>query len=817
MLRWLCLLSIALAPCATGPLRAEEPADPASSKFFETHIRPVLASKCVKCHGEKKQESGLRLDSLEALLAGGDSGPAIVPGKPAESLLVEAIRYESLEMPPTGKLADKEIAPFVQWIAANAPWPAAAGTIREGGLFISEADRDWWAFRPLTKPPVPQIAEDDWSKNEIDRFVFARLAEREMRPAPEAERLQLIRRLYYTVIGLPPSPEEIDAFLADDSPDAFEHVVDRLLADERYGEHWGRYWLDLVRYAESDGWNQDAYRPHIWRYRDYVVNSFNADKPYAQFVREQIAGDELPGEEPEHLTATGYLRLGIYEYNQRDARSHWDDIMNEIVDTTGDVFLGMGMACARCHDHKFDPLLQRDYFKLRAFFEPLIWRDEQVAATAEQHAEYQRQLAVWEEKTQAIREQIDALLKPYYDKKWKSTADKFPLDIQACFYKPVEERTSWDHQMAYLISRQFEEEGGGPLKGMKKEHEQQYEELKKQLAEFDEFKPKPLPQVMTAADFPGAISPTLIPDDPEQQPVLPGFLTVLSQVSATPNDQRPELKGTSGRRTELAEWIGRDDNPLTTRVIVNRIWQQHFGQGICPTPSDFGHLGQPPTHPELLDWLTTTFVAEGWRFKSLHKRILMSATWRQSATHPEAADYQQRDPGETLLWRARIRRLSAEQIRDAMFASSGELKQELGGPSSDGKSPRRSLYVKAIRNTPFEFLQLFDIANGLKSVAERNITTTPIQSLLMINGELTLGRAKKLSERLRKEKHETPDALLNRAFRLTWQREPSSDERGHARAYLSISDETKTSDLDAEKLTDLCHVLLNSNEFFYID
>ncbi|HUG19672.1 MAG TPA: DUF1549 domain-containing protein, partial [Planctomycetaceae bacterium] len=443
-------LLIVLAGVATSVAADDRDLRAAQEKLFESKIRPLLATKCVKCHGSKKQEGQLRLDSREAMLTGGESGPVFVPGKPGESLILEAMRYESFEMPPTGQLPEHEVTPFVEWIAGGGLWPERTESIREESGGISESDREWWAFQPLAKPEVPTLKDDRWSKTEIDRFIMRRLQQAELTPAPQATRSQLVRRLYYDLIGLPPSPEELDAFLQDESPDAWEKLIDRLLADQRYGEHWGRYWLDLVRYAESDGWNQDAYRPHIHRYRDYVVRSFNDDKPYPQFVREQLAGDEIPHAGPEELSATGFLRLGIYEYNQRDARSHWDDIINEMTDVAGDVFLGMGMACARCHDHKFDPLLQRDYFKLRAFFEPLVWRDDVVMASQEQLEEYRKANAEWEAATAEIRAEIDALLKPYHDEKWISTADKFPLDIQACFNKPVEQRTSWEHQMAYL-------------------------------------------------------------------------------------------------------------------------------------------------------------------------------------------------------------------------------------------------------------------------------------------------------------------------------------------------------------------------------
>lgn len=789
-------------------------------RYFEQHVRPILAQHCLKCHGATKQEGKLRLDSLSSMLKGGESGAALVPGKPAESLLLEAVRYESFEMPPNGQLSQTAIKHLEQWIAGGAVWPQSMQQLRPDAAVITDADRDWWAFRPLSKPAVPRLQQDEWSANEIDRFILQRLKAHELQPAPRADRRTLVRRLYFDLIGVPPTPEELQQFQEDKSSDAWERLVDRLLEDPRYGEHWARYWLDLVRYSESDGWNQDAYRPHIWRYRDYVIKSFNVDKPYPQFVKEQLAGDELPGDHPDHLIAAGFLRLGIYEYNQRDARGHWNDIMNEMTDVAGDVFLGMSMACARCHDHKFDPVPQTDYFKLRAFFEPVIWRDDLVAATNEQREEFDRQRAEWERQTAEIRGQIDALLKPYHDKKWKSTVEKFPFDIQACFYKPVEERNSWEHQMAYLVSRQFEEEGGGPLKSMSAEDKKQLEELNKQLAAFDDIKPRPLPAVMTVTDFQGQPASTLIPEDPDRGPVEPGFLVVLADqmeaIDLSSESLSRDAASTTGRRSALADWIGRPDNPLTTRVIVNRIWQQHFGEGIVRTPNDFGHNGQPPTHPELLDWLTVSFIEHGWSLKWLHKQILMSSAWRQSAHHPQADLYQDRDPSENWIWRASIRRLKAEQIRDAMLSVSGELKSAVGGPPVDEKTPRRAIYVKRFRNQTETFLHAFDAAPGLKSVAARNTTTTPTQSLLLINGLYGLERAKALAARLRKDSPDSPQSLIRRAVLLAWGREPTEQEMQDALQFL-IDESQETLAIDANRLFDFCHILFNSSEFLYVD
>lgn len=804
-----------------------------AEKFFETKIRPVLIEKCLKCHGETKQEGSLRLDSYDAFLEGGDSGPALDIESLDASLLLEAIKYESYEMPPNEQLGSEIIKDFEAWVAHGAAWPKSSEHLRASKTTISDEDRQWWAFLPLQDVSPPEVAlpdefATDWSHNPIDQFVAAKLQERSMFPAPQADRVTLARRLYFDLIGMPPTPEELHRFLDDTSPDAYERLVDRLLDDARYGEHWARFWLDLVRYAESDGWNQDAYRPHIWRYRDYVVDSFNSDKPYTEFVREQLAGDELDADKPDHLVATGFLRLGIYEYNQRDARGHWNDIMNEMTDVAGDVFLGLSMACARCHDHKFDPILQEDYFRLRAFFEPISWRDDLVAATEAEKQAYTEDLAEWESATADIREKIEKLTEPYNAKKWKSTVDKFPLDIQACFHMPVEERTSWQNQMAYLVSRQFLEEGGGPLKSMSKEDKKAYDALQEQLAEHEHLKPQPLPQVMAATDFAGLSSPTFIQDDPTRRSIEPSYLTVLSDredlglsapqsLPITFSETAIQQTRSSGRRTALAKWLTDAKNPITTRVMVNRIWQQHFGQGIVETPSDFGTQGQLPSHPELLDWLTHRFIEDGWRIKPLHKQIVMSATWRQSATHPQADEFAKRDPAEQLLWRAPVRRLQAEQIRDAMLIASGELSAEIGGPSVDEKTPRRGLYVKSFRNKNDSFLHGFDMANGLKSVAIRDNTTTPTQALLMINGEYAMMRAKAMARRILESAVDNEDAI-RRAFWLVWNREPGEEDFVRASDFVSLeSGEGATAPLAEDTLASLCHVLLNTNQFLYVD
>ena len=804
-------------------LRAADATTPDADalRTFEEQVRPVLSRRCVSCHGGEKQEGGLRLDTQAGLAAGGDSGPVLEAGDPEASLLIAAVRRDGLEMPPDAPLPADEVAALTAWVQRGAVWPEAAAPLRAPGLTISDEDRSWWAFRPLEPVAPPQLPDDRWSAGEIDRFVLARLREAGIEPAAEATPETLIRRLSFDMLGLPPTPAEVDAFLADvATADAFEaaweRLVDRCLEDPRYGEHQARFWLDLVRYAESDGWNQDAYRPHIWRYRDYVVTAFNNDIPYPQFVAEQLAGDELASDRPSAVVASGFLRLGIYEYNQRDAAGHWNDIVNEMTDVVGDVFLGTSMACARCHDHKFDPVSRRDYHALRAFFEPVIWRDDRTAATRDERLTHAQQLAAWEAATAEIREQIHDLVTPYHIRKWQSTVEKFPLDIQACYYKPAAERTSWEHQMAYLVARQFQEEAGGPLSGISKEDKQTLEELEKQLAAFDELKPKPLPAVMAVSAFDGTPSPTQIPGGGEA--IAPAAPEVLRRGHATEPSiaLAAAVADGPGRRQALAAWLGDAANPLPLRVIVNRVWQWRFGQGLVPTPNDFGRLGQPPSHPALLEWLTARFIEEGFSLKRLHKQLVMSATWRQSARHANAELAEQKDPADELLWRSRVHRLRAEEIRDAMLAACGRLDETIGGPSVDAKEPRRGLYVKSYRNRNDTLLHQFDMANGLERVSVRNTTTTPTQALAMFNGYEVLNRARELAQRVQAD-GTTPEAAVRQAIRLAWGREPTDDELSRSIDFVVTDDAAGDPRLDSERMATFCHVLFNSGEFLYVD
>jgi len=786
--RNLLLLATILLVMNSIPLKAESE-DPQSTaatnlaqqKFFETEVRPLLIKKCINCHGPEKQKGKLRLDRIADILHGGETGPALEPHKPDESLLVEAIRYESYEMPPDGKLSEREINVFTKWVELGAPWPGGDRTARpssstdHSGSTITEEDRAFWSFQPLANPAVPEI-ETAWSRNEIDPFILRKLNEHQLTPSPQADRATLIRRLYFDLIGLPPSAEAVDAFVQNDHPDAYEMLVNELLNSPRYGEHWARFWLDLVRYAESDGFRKDDYRPEAWRYRDYVINAFNTDKPYFEFVAEQIAGDELAPGDPDALIATGFLRHGIYEYNQRDARTQWKDMLNDITDTVGDTFLGVGMGCARCHDHKFDPILQKDYFRLQAFFANISIRDDRPVVSEAMQAEYAFQLKEWETATTDLRAQLSELEQAKRDELAQDIIVMFPDDIQAIVKKPIAERSSAEQQLAHLVDRQVVDKLTTLATKFRGSEKKKWERLTEQLKEFDDLKPAPLPTGLTVRDYESSAPPTYIPSKERLGEIAPGFLTIFESKQAT-IDPLPELPQSSGRRATLATWLTRDDHPLTSRVIVNRIWKEHFGTGIVATTSDFGHLGEKPSHPELLDWLARDFVDHGWSIKSLHRKIVLSATYQQTSLRE---DHQATtiDPSNRFLWRHNIRRLNAEQIRDATLQASGELKHQLGGaPAVAATSKRRSIYTKIMRNQQDPFLAAFDLPDRMSSIGTRNTTTTPTQSLLLINGKWPLARATELALSIGKNLENAPaESQVRAAFRRTLSRDPNVSE-----------------------------------------
>jgi hypothetical protein len=825
-----CVLSAASARAADKP----QPVSPEHAKFFETQVASILKSRCYACHShEAKKDSGsLMLDSRGALLTGGDSGTALVPGKPDESLLITAVRYDEdyPKMPPKGKLPEAEIATLVEWVRLGAPWPGSddtASTKRPKGK-ITDEDRAYWAFQPLKETTPPDVADAAWNRNPVDRFLRAKLDAAKLPPSPPADPAVLIRRLYFDLTGLPPSPEEVDEFVRQCSPSptlpgshsskkegeigragdrdkAYTALVDKLLASPRYGEHWARHWLDLVRYAESDGYRIDDYRPQAWRYRDYVVKAFNDDKPYDRFVREQLAGDELGPDDPESLVATSFLRLGIYEYNARDVRGQWQVMLDDVTDVVGDVFMGLGMGCAKCHDHKFDPILQKDYFRLQAFLAAIQPNDDIPLATKTEQTEHRERVAKWEKKAAGILAELEALEGPERAKAERGAIEKFPDDIQAILAKPASERTPFEMQLGALAYRQVYYEYDRLDRRFKDEKKEKLVALRKRLSETSHDRPEPLPIAMTVRDVGPTAPPVFIPKK-GGEPIEPAFLEVLGL--APPKIVAPSGLPSTGRRTALANWLTEPTNPLSTRVIVNRVWQYHFSRGLVRTSSDFGRLGEPPTHPELLDWLAVNFVREGWSLKRLHRLLVTSEAYKQASAergmrnaelvkasvHSELRTPNSAlvvDPENKLLWRMPNRRLDAEQIRDALLAATGRIDLKAGGPSVDFAQPRRSIYCRVTRNSRDPLLEVFDVPEGFQSASERNVTTTPTQALLMINSQTMLEHARSFAKHLRELQPGRADSSdvearrIDAAFRLVFGRLPTEAERRTAHDFFA--------------------------------
>ncbi len=772
------------ALCSPVLSAAGDSADSAEKmKFFETRIRPVLAENCFKCHGEEKQKAGLRLDNIAHILAGSDDGEVLVKGDATKSLLFTAISYEDadLQMPPDDKkLPANQIDDIKKWINMGAPWPEnEVVEVAKPGEFTKQ-ERSWWSFQPL-KDVTPPSADPAFgtAKNDIDQFILAKLKVNGLKQAPEATPEELVRRLYFNLHGLPPSRQQLDAYLDDKSPDKYEKLVDELLASPRYGERWGQHWLDLARYAESDGYRADDYRPNAWPYRDYVIKSFNDDKPYDQFVREQLAGDEMAPDDPNVIVATGYLRSGIYEWNQADAEGQRVIIETELADVTGELFLGLSVGCAKCHDHKFDPILQKDYFRMRSFFAPLQGRDDLPLATVEEKKSHADEMAKWEEESKAAREAWEKSSESARATGRKNALKFFPPEVQEMANKPAAERTPYEKQIAYLVDRRIEVETGRSL-GKLMSNSEEYKAYKP----FLDKKPKNLQTAFVATDVGTEAPPTIMESRRGKTVIEPGFLSILApdDIKVAPLTD----KNSTGRRTALANWITSPENPLSTRVIVNRVWQYHFGRGLSVHTSDFGKLGEAPTHPELLDWLTRGFIENGWSMKWLHRQILGTRTYRQSSVVVSTDATNKVDPENKLLWRMRPQRLDAEQARDTLLMLGGGLQPKSGGPASDANSPVSSIYTKKQRNNPDEFLSRFDSPPGFLSVAKRETTNTPLQSLLMINGPWPLERSAAIAASLVKSNPDaTPAELAEKAISTVYGRDAEPLEVKNATGFFN--------------------------------
>lgn len=708
----------------------------------------------------------------------------------------------------------------------------------EASGFTAE-DRDYWAWRPLARVAVP--GSETPAENPIDAFLNERLDAAGIRPAPAADRRTFIRRATFDLHGLPPTAEEVAQFEADTAPDAVARLIDRLLASPRYGEHVARYWLDLVRYAESDGFKSDDLRENAWRYRDYVIQAFNEDAGFDRFAIEQLAGDELNPDDPRALVATGYLRLGPYEENGRDVADQRNNLLNDITDVTGQVFFGLTIGCARCHDHKYDPILQADYFRLQAFFAALALADDEPLATSVERAAFAEKQSQWETATAELRDQIAMLEAPHRAKILVEKRGVFPDYMQKIFDAPANNRTPLERQMIELASRQMVVSTEDVTKRLNKEQREAHAELRRRLREEHDAPPQPLPLATLARDIGDQAPPTSIPGDSES--IEPGYLSVLLPA---PPQIAPIAGRSTGRRLALARWLAGRDNSLTPRVMVNRVWQQHFGRGLVVTSGDFGRQGEPPTHPALLDWLAAQWQSDGMRFKPLHRVIMTSAAYARASLAP-GSELQSTDPDNTLYSRFPMRRLTGEQLRDAILATSGELNLEMGGPSVRSELPpgisaayawkpdedpaqrnRRSIYLLVRRNLREPLLEVFDMPDTHETCTRRLETTTAPQALFLLNAQWSIERATALARRVEAASPADGEQAIRAVYELVFQRQPAADELHSANDFLRCQPATPEAaqenaetaaagGVDHRALVGLCHVLLNSNEFLYVD
>ena len=887
-----CILPAACVLLVAGMANAE------TKRTFEADVRPILKSHCFHCHGEEaKTEGRLDVRLVRLLVAGGESGPAVVAGKAGESYLIE--RLESGEMPPgEKKVSAEELRVVREWINQGArtarPEPASADQL----AFTAE-ERAFWSFQPVVSPPVPTVIAADRVRTPVDAFVLERLEREGLRNepkanallngeplgfSPDADKRTLIRRAYFDLLGLPPSPEDVDAFLADDDPQAWSHLLDRLLDSDHYGERWARHWLDVAGYADSDGYSEkDRVRESAWKYRDYVIRSLNADKPFDQFLVEQLAGDELVARpyrnlsdaDKDRLIATGFLRNGPDGTGDRAVDQ--DVARNEVVADTINIvstsLLGLSVGCARCHNHRFDPITHVDYHRIRAIFEPAYdWKNWL--------APEDRRLSLWSDSERQLAEQVDAELAQAADERNEQLKQhrsevldlelaRLPAEVKAkadIIRDAVLNRSSRDRtpeQAAILKKYPKLNVGIGTLaQAYKERYQKELADYNDRVAKITARRPKDN-FVRALFEPPGKAPIThLFRRGSHTQPaeeVLPGELSVLTRrdVSAVPaNDLELE---TTGRRLAYARHLTNGRHALTGRVLVNRIWLHHFGRGIVGTPSDFGSQGDRPTHPALLDWLADHFVNSGWRLKAFHKLLMMSTVYRQSSKRTETLDAI--DPDNLLLGRMNLRRLDAESIRDTVLAVSGNLNAMLYGPpmpvTADGVGQvvigtpkndregrvialkgnaafRRSIYVQARRTLKLGMLAAFDAPTMTPNCQQRNSSTVASQSLLFMNNAELLRQSELFAERVVKDAGNDVAAQVRHAWRLALASEPTSEQIKRSVAFLGVQmklAEQRISELTPEEtkkvrfadqpekqaLATFCQFLLSNNAFLYVD
>jgi hypothetical protein len=839
---------------------ASAPAQSSKTVSFSKDVAPLLAEKCVHCHGRDSTMGNLDLRTREGMLKGGKHGPAIVPGKAqASGLYGHLTGAIQPQMPFGGRATSEQIAVLKDWIDGGALWDSPVtltSTAAPVEKKFTERQRRFWAFQPVTKPAVPSVRAGDWVRTPVDAFVLAKLEQKNLTPNAPADRITLLRRATLDLIGLTPTPEEVQSFLTDNSPDAFAKVVDRLLASPHYGERWGRHWLDLARYADTNGFKADETRPNIWRYRDYVIQSFNEDKPYDRFIKEQIAGDELYPNQPMSKIAVGFNRLYTDETNQPVLELRRQETLNDITDTVASVFMGLTYGCARCHDHKFDPILHKDYYRLQAFFANIRAEDDAILLSGDKRKEYERQYAAWDAKTREIRQEMHGLVAPL----WKAKADyysiRFSTGTREALNMPPEKRTPLQSILAFDAMPQITYKDEDFVKELKPEQKKRFAELQAELKKYEPERPKP-PMAQTVVDngmeSPGSFVLAGGGWDAPKEEVRPGFLSILDPSEPWIVSQ-PQLNST-GRRSVLANWLADAKNPLTSRVMANRIWAYHFGEGIVGTPSDLGVMGDRPTNPQLLDYLSAALVENDWSVKKMHRMIMLSSTYQQSSAYQSAAA--KTDPENKMMWRYPRHRIEGEALRDSMLLTSGVLNPKMGGPGvhpplppgtvpmryggwtaekESSEANRRSVYVFQKRTMTFPMFEAFDAPNPQESCARRFRTVIPSQSLQLMNDQSILEWSQQLATRVLNDGGLLPAQQVERAFRIVLSRPPKPVEEKELLSFLDQQEKLLAARLARnekvplpEKIpdgmdpahvaafVDLCHALLNANEFLYVN
>lgn len=845
---------------------------------YEKHVRSILKTHCFHCHGEGDElKGGLDVRLRRLMAKGGESGPAIVVGKPQESLLFERVR--SGEMPPEEvelRLTPKEIATIQQWIVEGAKAKFSEPDDLDPANYITEEERSYWAFQPVKRGEIPAVNRTDRVHTPIDRFLLAKLEEENLAFAADADKRTLVRRVFFDLLGLPPTSDEVSEFVDDSSPAAYDRLLDRLVNSPRYGERWGRHWLDVAGYADSEGFTEeDPVRPDAYKYRDYVISAFNDDKPFDHFIIEQLAGDELltppfenlTPEQAEKLIATGFLRMapdgtGIGGVDQNAARNEVVAKTIEIVSTS---LLGLTVGCAQCHNHRYDPISQADYYSMRAIFEPALdWKnwlapnkrrvslytDADRAKSAEVEAEAQKVLA---ERTKKQNEFIEAT----FELELAKLDEGLRLPIRKARETAAKDRTP--EQTKLLKEHPSVNVSAGSLYLY---DSKAAAELKKMQEAADAIRAtKPKEEFVRAAWEPAgtALPKTFLfyRGDYEQpkQELAPRELTVLTSLTSADLPVKNDTLPTSGRRLAYAKWLTSGQHPLVARVIVNRIWLNHFGRGLVPTPGDFGTLGTEPTHPALLDWLANEFVTSGWSVKHLHRLIMTSTAYRQSSRRHTAGDAV--DADNLLYWRMPIRRLDAEVLRDAALAVSGELNTRAFGPPvpvmadrvgqfvvgkenlnagrpgavlpMKGEDLRRSIYIQVRRSRPLSVLAPFDLPRMEPNCTVRSVSTVSPQSLLLMNSPFATTRAADFAKRVQYEAGGEIKSQLTLAWQLAFSAQPTDEELADGIAFIEdqtnhfamnpapASKDKKAVTPQQEALASFCHALLSSNRFLYID